>query len=209
MLNNKESKQKIEYLGLTCESYEEFYFLYFVEELLQKGYIHRIERAESIILTEGLKHFYTKTNKSGSSGKVVTQTILQPSLYTPEFKIVWNKDSYKDLVWVLGRDKVKYDKPFIAQYRPDFDIDLCNYEELYSIIEVKPDYDQNNMTRLFKNNQKFVWDKYQLFINLIKIPTLFRQTFTPNKYLSTLRTNKQRKINHNSVNIEDYLKQFI
>lgn len=204
------NKERMEYLGLVCESYQELYFLFFVEELMQRGYIDKIERAESIILTHGLKHTYTKQNKSGSSGKVVEQTLLQPSLYTPEFIITWNKDKYSDFVWILGVDSNKYEKPFVGQ---QLDRDNLNNQAtwmaLTSLIEVKADFDMGNMTRLFKNNQKFVYDKHKLFINLIKVPSFFEKTFTPAKFLLTTKTGKSRKINYMTTGIDEYLSRIV
>lgn len=66
----------------------------------------------------------------------------------------------------------------------------------YCEVEVKPDYDQNNMTRLFQVNRKWVYEKYSIFVNLVKIPSLFKRTFTPNRYLYCDKTTKLRKINY-------------
>jgi len=66
----------------------------------------------------------------------------------------------------------------------------------YCEVEVKPDYDQNNMTRLFQTNRKWVYEKYSIFVNLVKIPSLFKRTFTPNRYLYCDKTMKPRKINY-------------
>ena len=60
------------------------------------------------------------------------------------------------------------------------------------------------MTRVFKNNQKFIWDKYKEYVNLIYVTELFEQTFTPKKYRLT-PTGKPRKINWNPIT----LKQFV
>ena len=46
-------------------------------------------------------------------------------------------------------------------------------------VEVKPSFDQNNMERLFVNNQKFIYDKCKLFVNLVEPIELFKKTFLP------------------------------
>jgi hypothetical protein len=66
-------------------------------------------------------------------------------------------------------------------------------------------FDQNNMERLFKVNQKWMWQKHGIFVNLIKPQELFQKTFTPAEYLRT-PTGKPRKLNFKPRNLFDFLK---
>jgi hypothetical protein len=183
---------KGEYRGIIYESEPELWFLFWAFELHNKGIIKTIRRAPSFNLTEGLDNeFVIKDMK----GREVTkkQTILRPSLYTPEFEIFWGIHTYKKFVWLDGDGKITV--PFVGMYDP---------EGVKTLVEVKPDFDQNNMTRLFKNNQKFLWDKHKIFVNLVKIKELFEKTFCPAEWLHT-RTGKDRKVNFTIKLLNQYL----
>ena len=185
-------KTKGEYRGVPWESEDELWFLFWAFELHNKGIIETIERAPSFSLTEGLDHEFVIKN---SKGKEVTkrQIILRPSHYTPEFLIQWEQPQYKRFVWV--RSATKCDLPLVAHMDGFL---------IQTYIEVKPDFDRNNMTRLFKNNQKFMWDKHKIFVNLVKVKELFEKTFTPSKFLKT-KTGKDRKLSYKPITIEQYL----
>ena len=73
-------------------------------------------------------------------------------------------------------------------------------------LEIKPKFDQNNMTRLFKINQKWVFDKHGLFVDLVIPETLFEKTFTPKDYLTT-PTGKQRKLNYKPKSCQEWLQE--
>jgi hypothetical protein len=182
------------YRGTIYESEDELWFLYWAYELYNKTIIHVIDRSVSFSLTEGLDNEFVIVN---SRGKEVTkrQTILRPSHYTPEFCIKWSHERHltKKFVWLEGD----------GQFTQPFRGDIFGTPRTY--IEVKPSFDQNNMTRLFKNNQKFMWDKHKIFVNLVHVKELFEKTFTPAEFLKT-RTGKDRKLNYEPRSLEDYLK---
>lgn len=201
----KKEKKKIIYRGIECDSLEEKYFLMWAFELKEAGYIESIGRAESILTTEGFKISYLEKLKTKE--KVKSQTVLSPSEYSPDFKI--KLPEFSRLLWKNYRWSPYSSK--ITQLFIEANLGLPNKN--YSIktekdtvlIEIKNTYDQNNMTRLFVLNQKFILDKYGIYINLIKIPDLFEKTFLPKEYLKT-PSGKDKKINFSYVLIEEYLK---
>jgi len=66
-------------------------------------------------------------------------------------------------------------------------------------------WDQNNMERLFKVNQKWMWQKHGVYVNLVKPQDLFQRTFTPKEYLRT-PSGKPRKLNWKPKSLFDFLK---
>lgn len=129
--------------------------------------------------------------------------LMNGHLYTADFLIHWNSEYLNKMFYELNMNQVlpaiNYKEMLIACENDDF-TGFCSY------IEVKPIFDQNNMTRLFKINQKWVLDKYGIFVNMIIPDKLFEMTFTPGKRLVLEKTGKPRKVNYkNVININEYL----
>lgn len=166
------------------DSQEELHFSWYLNELRNQGYIDSWDKFENVNesypLTEGMVHKYIKPMKRVED-KHLEQVILAPSSYTPDFKIWWNTKAHgifvTDINIVSNKDKII--TPFICQ-------------DNISIIETKGTFDNNNMTRLANNNIKFVYEKFGVYINMVKVPTIFKNTFTPGRYLLTDKTLKKR-----------------
>jgi hypothetical protein len=182
------------YKGLPWESENELWFLEWAFELKDFGYIRSIKRSDSYVLTEGMVNTYSETKRA--SGVAKQQVILKPSVYTPEFIIVWNKKALDNIVWIWG-SKTKFDKLLIG-HRDDSN-------NIFTIIECKSaGYDFHNMTRIFKNNQKFLWDKHKIFVNLVQPKDFFQKCFYPGEFFKTL-TGKPRKVNFKYKLIKQFL----
>lgn len=195
----KEKIKEGDYKGVHWESQEELQFLYWAFELLDIGVISSIERAESFSLSSNIINKYSKITilKSKVKTEEKSETILNKHIYTPEFKIIWNKNAniaYLNKLLHLIPNTRKDDK-FIVKETEDSYI---------TYIEVKSNFDFQNMSRLFKINQKWVYDKYKEYINLVIPSELFKITFTPNEFLTT-PTGKPKKIIGKLVLINDYL----
>ena len=171
-------------------------------ELFDLGYITHIERAESFILTNGFINTFSIPSKRKSSGIAKQQTILRPSLYTPEFKIIWNKQIYSKFVWIPESNS-KFEKPFIGHQIVN---SISGDIEIISFIECKGSglFDFKNMTRLFGNNQKVVWEKYKIYINLIKPIEFFKKWWCPELFLKTF-AGKKRVINFTIKKLKDFM----
>lgn len=188
------------YNGIPYDSLEEMAFLQWAQELIQAGYIRSIERAESFLLCDGMQIDYAQQLVTKS--KPMQQTILHGHSYTPEFRITWDKKALDKIIDIIGVPK-KAEKLFLGYYDG-----MSEYASPYNIItyiEIKPLWDQNNMERLFKVNQKWMWQKHAIFVNLVKCPELFAKTFTPKEYLTT-KTGKTRQIKWKIRGIYQYLK---
>jgi hypothetical protein len=76
------------------------------------------------------------------------------------------------------------------------------------LIEIKPIFDQNNMTRLAIINQKWVMEKHGLFVNIVIPDKLFENTFTPKRYLRCDASSKERKLKFSNVkSLDEFLNQ--
>jgi len=175
-------------------SQEEKYFSWMLDELKAKGYIVEWQKCNtSLQLTKGLYLEYVKPMKKVAN-KVLKQTILEPSVYTPDFEITWAVKAFGIFVTDLDiKSDDKLDTVFTSH-------------GVKSVVEVKGSWDNNNMTRLAKNNIKFVYDKHGIYINLIVVPNVFSKLFTPERYFMTDRTFKPRTLNYKNART---LREFI
>jgi hypothetical protein len=190
----KAKKEQQYYNGILVDSQEEIMTIMYIEELIEAGYAEKLERAESIRLSERLENKYTQVVEMKTKTKEVekNQVLLEEHVYTPEFIVTWNinrKHSLTDTFEYPFPQKFK--KPFIEHGGKSW-------------IEVKPSFDQNNMTRLFVINRKWCWDKHEIFINLVQPHKLFEETFTPKAWLTT-PTGKQRVMHWKVRSLEEYL----
>lgn len=191
----KKKDNKGIYKGIEWESFEELAFLYWAFELKNQGYIKAIRRAESYLLCDSMVHDYVVNLKTKS--KPASELIMHGHSYTPEFIVEWEDKGKSKIFDGLHSDN-KYSTCFRAHashVRSGF----------YSYIEIKPMFDQNNMERLFRVNQKWMWQKHGIYVNLIKPQELFQKTFTPNEYLRT-PTGKPRKLNWKPRSLFDFLR---
>lgn len=183
------------YKGIAYESFNELWFLQWAWELKERGYIRSIARASSYVLTEGMVNTFTQRNKRGSSAIAKQQVILRPSVYTPEFYITWDRKALDRIVW-LWNSLTKYDKLLIGHK------DIKG--EIYTLIECKPDFNYENMERLFRSNQKFMWKVHGIYVNLVKPKEFFHRSYAPKEFLTT-STGKPRKLDFKPKLIKDYI----
>jgi len=186
------------------DSNEELYLSWALDELQKRRHIIWYEpQSPQFFLTDskwGVRREVKKT-------KIKTEDVqsMQRHVYTPDFMIKWNEDS---VFYELFPDYTKNGAPFWAFENKGEDRPLSDIGNgVYSIIEVKPNFDRHNMTRGFKVNQKFIYDKLGVYVQLIKPEILFKNTFTPDRYLYTDKSKKERKIKFKTQSIDEYTKQ--
>lgn len=199
MPNKKKPKKIFERNGIIYDSDEEIYFSMWLDELKGAGFIHTwVKNKVPIQLTEPLYNTYLQKIKLKTKEKIVekSQLILHGSEYTYDFKIIWNKKSRNIFYQFLGENK-KIICPFIATKRIQ--------GHPVSFVETKPVFDMQNMTRLFVNNRKFLWEQQKMYINLIVPQELMADTFTPKEYLKTNKTGKVRRIHWLTHTLNDYI----
>ena len=164
------NKTTLVYNGIKFDSDEEVYVAMWLQELLEAGLIARWSKTDiTFHMTAGLKREYIKETQLKTKLKRETkiQTLLRPSEYTPDFIVNFTQEGHLLMVGSLSPESI-----FIP--------DLLFYKNTPGVVlEVKPTFDQNNMERLFKLNQKFLWEKDKIFVNLVEPVALFKKTFIP------------------------------
>jgi len=73
------------------DSNEEMYTYWWLKELQDKGFIIKIERAESYSLSSGLKIPFFTPYKKKAGGSFTEEEVLGPHVYTPDYYIEWSK----------------------------------------------------------------------------------------------------------------------
>lgn len=160
------SQTSLIYRDIKFDSDEEFYVACWLQELKEEGHVIDWRRSKKAIpLTEGVEIAYVKTThlKTKVKHEYKTKQLLRPSEYTPDFEALFGPGPFLSAIYQHAKaDSLFYTNEFPKAW-----------------LEVKPAFDQNNMTRTFKNNQKFVWHTHKIFVNLVEPVELFRKTFMP------------------------------
>lgn len=190
----KKVKPPLSYRDIPCDSLEEVYFLMWLFELSDLGYVYKIDRCPPIALSNKVELPYTVELVKSTKEKYLIVT--REHIYTPEFKIIWNSKAEFLIKRISNLEGLFYDVKLRNSVDPTMIFETW--------LEIKPKFDQNNMTRLFKINQKWVFDKHGLFVDLVIPETLFEKTFTPKDYLTT-PTGKQRKLNYKPKSCQEWL----
>jgi hypothetical protein len=170
---------------MNFDSNEELYFSWWLDELVESGFVLEYKRGSEFLLSDSVKatvevEYQTKKRKETKT-KLVEKHLLGGHIYTADFNVL---------------------------FRPSF-AEKCgfNHDSGLAIIEIKNDHDANNMTRLFKVNQKWIYQKYGMIVNLVKIPSFFKNTFTPERYLLTDKTMKPRKLKYKPRLLKQFLEE--
>ena len=178
------------------KSKEEQYFSWYLEELRENEFIYSWEYEPfSFNLSEEVRYSYTKRLKTKS--KIMDKVLLHKHEYTPDFVIEWTDKARG----VLARH--------LHEASSTSDIFFLMDDDRMSYIDIKPNFDKHNMTRLFIVNQKWVFTLYEKYVQKVIITgsknALFQATFTPERYLTTDKTGHKRALEFEPVNLEEFL----
>jgi hypothetical protein len=186
---------KVTYDNIEFDSTEEMHFYWWVKELKEAGYVNSyLPHPKPIVLSPEIRLEYTKPMKRVED-KILSHSILRGHEYTYDGLIQWN-DKAKN-IFHNNLDEANH-----AWTKDRFDKLISNYD--LCKIEVKPMYDQNNMTRLAVINQKWVFEKTGYFINIVKPEKLFAKTFTPDRYRYTDKSKQARKIKFKTRTLQEF-----
>lgn len=187
-------------LGSELDSNEELFFSWYLSELCDYGYVlDVIPQPEPFKMQDGLCHTYVKEMKT--KNKILEETIIKPSVYTCDFYIKWSEKALNKFITTLDTDQ-----KIMKGQGHTLMIAKQTENGLHTYVEVKPSFDQNNMTRLARVNAKWVWDKYNEYVNLIIPEKHFQKTFTPERYLLTTKSKTKRKLKYEPITLNEYLK---
>lgn len=150
-------------------SQEESWLAAYFDELISAGIIWKVTyQPEPFVLFKGVSHEIYKQLKTKKTYRF--KPIIQKHVYTPDFEILWKSHSkfHKD---------IKHQS--ITELPPFFSDDNTSF------VECKAQWDYNNMTRMFlQRTQPWVYQKFDIYINLIKPIDLFKKTFIPSAILN-------------------------
>lgn len=195
---NKEYRYK----GIVVKSIIELYFIFYLEELREAGYVKEWWYEKNTYkLSDSIKLSYKKQLKT----KVIQQEehILEGASCTSDFTILWEPKAYNAFVLTPGipvKDVRKI--PFrISSFVIDDDYVNNSKVELYSEVEIKgPTESTTSSSVSFPYKAKWVYQLYQVYIQKIKPFSykntkgiLFNDTFWPKKVLEYERYKKDCK----------------
>ena len=194
------TQKKGVYKGIPYESFEELHILYYLFDLMDKNIVKKIERSPSYILSDKKELEYTEIKQLKTKQKIASKKhlVIREHTYEGDFKVVFDMQKGEKFLYCSSSEgKEIKNNPFFFN----------GYENGDPVVylEVKPDYNLvNNMERIFHVNQKWVYEKYKVFFNLIKPIKLFSSTFYPKAFLIT-PTGKEKKITKKIKLLEEFL----
>lgn len=184
----------------------ELWFSWWLNELVEAGYVIDYTDAKTYLLSEKLDYQYLDKKKTKSILK--EQSLIQQHVYTPDFDIRWHKSA-------LG---IFINPPITALELNDNSV-VCRNTQLNKLdkdlfiksgdamlVETKGGYSKFGGLKENSINRKWLFARYRIFVNLVKVPDIFAKTFTPKKFLLT-STGKQRTIHFKIKILEEYINE--
>lgn len=186
------------------DSNEEIYFYWYLQDLARLGYIDSFSyESENFALGEDVDeevHVELKTKT-----KVEFKPLMKARSYTPDFKIQWRLKAVNVFCRMIGDPKANRNAYF-----------LCD-ENLVSLIEIKPHFDQHGKTVMSRLKIDWVFFQHRKYVQVV-IPTasvdirgkitpksaLFPSTFTPLRYFKTDGGGRDRNIKWPTKTIEEF-----
>lgn len=196
----------LNYTREQMDSNEEFYSMWYFNELLAHGILLEAEfHPQAFELSNPVYNYYIEEKLVRK--KVVKKTVFRESMkahvYTADWRLVWNPLAN------LDKFVVRYDEKLVRGAIGCFQAKMID-GKLISYIDIKGgaiNPYMNSTAATFGLNQKWVYSKLNIFVQkVIPIYThkvkmkqvstgLFVTTFTPNRYLQT-DGGQQRRILH-------------
>ena len=180
----------------SLRSSTEVQVLWWLEELVEAGFIKEFQyESRTFLLFEGAS--YSKEIELKTKTKVEERTLLQGASYTPDFVVTWDESAVGKFVSINSLECPLY----------------CN-DSLISYIEVKPSFNHQNKRSFASLTIKWVYDKYGEFVQIVtpyeaksgRKSFLFKDTFTPKKFLYTAKTKQRKTLHYDAINLTKFLK---
>lgn len=188
---------KFLYNGKAFDSKGEVYFYWYLSELFDNGFIFRFAaQPQTFELARRQEYSWTKMLKTKT--KPMVSTILQGHSYTPDFLILWTKKS-RNIFYNTSDDVYNLRRNIFLAKKYTFGQEV-------SYIEVKPEFGKHGSFRWFTISQKWVYQKYGIYIQKINPVSIFQRTFTPGRYLITDGGRQTRKLKYNPILLEGFIK---
>lgn len=178
-------KQIWQYDGIMMDSKEEVYFSHWLDEMKDAGFIEKWAYVtKPIQITPALKITYHKRTQLKTKSKEETKvfTLLHDLEYTPDFKIKWSKNGMNKLVSIMYEDGNFDPKKYFCS-----EDGIGGYT---SLVEIKPKFDMHGKTARFSVLQKILWTFKGIFVDLIILDDLFKDTFMPGAIMDDFKYKK-------------------
>jgi hypothetical protein len=190
-------------LNKDLDSFQELYMLWALREIEEAGYIRDIIVPDTIEVLAASKVEVEVTLKTKT--KMEERTLLSSVDYTPDFQFIVRQE---------------HPKLFTNLYAPVIKLEEWNAGIFKTCNElVMVDVKSNNYSgkfgstdRTFQINRTILWIAEQIYINKT-IPTggksdkhfLFKDAFTPERYLFTDSGRPDRKLHYNPISLTKFL----
>ena len=187
------------------QSKEERFFYWFLVDLYNAGYVSNVlyepytYELSDAVTKSFVKQEQLKTKLKTTKGE---ETIQKGLVYTPDFVVHWTQKALGVFVETLNTK----DKLMKGQSQTMF-IGTIRGIDVITVFEVKPDFDQNNMTRYTKVKMNWLFQREAVFVNLVKLPSLFKKYFVPTRFLITDKSAKLRKIKFKVRKLEQFVNE--
>ena len=160
---------------------EEEYASWFFEELKERGYVDEIiYQPKSFILAEPVSYVWEKpkpTKKEPYRIEPIRSNLLEGTIYTTDIEVHWNEKAHR-IFFDINIPAIKGSGKFIA-YLDSPSSPITSY------IEVKPIFDDNNMTREVMLKHNWLYQRYGYYVNLFIRDKIMPKLFTPTRYILT------------------------
>ena len=178
----KNKRSKIVYNGLELDSTEELQFVYWLDEAKKEGLIEYYKYQPISY------NLFDDVLGKNANGREIT--IIKSHIYSPDFAIVFTKKFFG----LYASNKWYKIFKNIEDYKKEI------------IIDIKGTFSRNGGDRVFSINQKWVYQKYNIYVHKVIPFNLFKTTWCPK--LAKLTPKKQLVVEKlkNLKEIEDILK---
>lgn len=188
------------------DSKEEEYFEWYLNDLIDAGYVIGYYRSKTIKLTDGISYDYVQAMKT--KDKVCTRVVAPALVYTPDYTILWNKKAENLFYIRYDTSKpvpISIDKPKLFPKMLAKEIE----EHVVSIIDVKPDmaskFNTFSSSATFVVKQALLKLLYDVIVDKVKIKQLMKNSFTSKRYMLTDKSKQKRKIKWATCTLKDYV----
>lgn len=197
---------------------QEELFQLWCDDLIAAGYIQSVIEHKDIkpfVLYPGLvksREVTVYSPKKNIPKKIVEKkTLLEPIQYTPDRVIIWDIKARG----VFFNTKEEFPETYFVGHEY-----VTGSGKFFSLVEVKapPGYgNKHGSDQSFRVKQKWVWEKYNLYVNKVynypnkrvkvTTPYLWLSTFTPDRYFYTDKKMEPRTISRwKPVRLQEFLK---
>jgi len=183
-----------------ADSKEEVYFYWWIQDLIKHNVINVFYyKPKTFLLFDDvfLKFSRILTKKTKEDQFHLTSRME----YTPDFAIIWNdKNKLHACIdeEVFSNLSPNNKFPFFSHLQKGFYVSYIDVKGLFA-------GPHNNAAITFPLKKVVMYNVHGIYVCKTEIPTLFKKTFTPDRFTLTDITMTPRKINYHIKNVSQYI----